>query len=80
MIIKSYKEAVEICRAETNLLVESKQLANYCKKHKLEYHKVQVFIRGNEKRRYPKLISKFLESMGYKVSISRKVVYEFILE
>lgn len=80
MNLKSYKEAVEICKEKTNSLVENKELSDYCKEHNLEYHKVQVFIRGNEKRRYPKLIAQFLSSMGYSVTTTRRVVYEFLLE
>lgn len=80
MVVKNYEEALELCRIKTNELVDKRKLKEYCKKHDLDYHKVQVFIRGDEVRRYPKLICAFLKTMGYKVSSVRVTTFEFVFD
>ena len=77
----NYSEALQICRDKTDELTKKRILRKWCEEQSLDYHKVQVYIRGKHLKRYPKLIAKFLIACGYEgVTVERKVVYNFTVD
>lgn len=78
MIILTYKEALNLCKKETEKLVEQRKLKEHCEEHNLSYHGALSFLRGHRKKKNNKLVADFLKSIGYtQIDTVRKITYDF---
>lgn len=76
----NYNEAIKLAKELSHDLVKEDKLRGHCKTHKLNYHNIVSFIRGNTRKlKQPKLISDFLVSLGYETQIDKQIIYKFIL-
>lgn len=76
----NYNEAIRLAKELSEPLVKEDKLMSHCREHKLNYHNVVSFIRGNRKAKQPKLISDFLKSVGYSTTIDKQIIYNFIID
>ncbi|MCC9071177.1 hypothetical protein LNQ49_06165 [Flavobacterium sp. F-65] len=80
MKVLNYVDAIRLAKELSNDLVKDNKLMNHCRVHNLNYHNVITFIRGTRKAKQPKLISDFLKSLGYYVTVDKQIIYKFIID
>lgn len=76
----TYKKAIEFALKAMKAKITDKKIpmTQFCREHNINYQ-ILLNIKNNGKGQYPSVIAKLLETLGYKITIKKKIQYKYTI-